>query len=269
VSSSRFPPCITDRRSGRRLGRGGRWCGPASCPCSTLARPACAGACEQGASSATASQHGGQPLRWPASVAASQHGSTPVHPSTAVSPGEPQVAARQGAASPAARHSQCGQPNVPLLARPLPGATARWLASAARAARLPARCRALPCTPAPAWPVLLPPVRLRARVRRSPHVCPRRGLRVVGVPATRSRVPDTTSQPSCVTSACRHCHRRPCPQQPRRNLRGIATALPSLRVVRATRPHASPRAHPALRRRHEVSIVYTLVTSFHHVSRFK
>jgi hypothetical protein len=41
--------------------------------------------------------------------------------------------------------SQRGQPDVPLLARPLPGATSRWPASAARAGRLAARCHCAVC----------------------------------------------------------------------------------------------------------------------------
>jgi hypothetical protein len=61
--------------------------------------------------------------------------------------------------------------------------------------------RSLPCMSTPAWPVRVPPARPRARVRHGPHVCPRRGLRVVGVPATRSRAPGTISRASCVTLA--------------------------------------------------------------------
>jgi hypothetical protein len=110
---------------------------------------------------------------------------------------------------------------------------------------------------APARLVRVPQARPRARVRR--------GLRVAGVPATRSRVPDATSRASRVTSVCR----RPCPQQLRRNLRDIAAASLSLRVVRTARPRDSPRARPAARRRRKVSIFYVLVTSFHRVSRFK
>jgi hypothetical protein len=124
-------------------------------------------------------------------------------------------------------------------------------------ARRPACVVARPCTQArqclqaspplhtcPSVAVRVPPARPCARVRRGPHVCPRRGLRVVGVPATRSRVPGATSRASCVIPVCRRCHRRPCPQQPRRNLRSVAAASPSLRVVRAARPCTSPRARP-------------------------
>jgi hypothetical protein len=109
--------------------------------------------------------------------------------------------------------------------------------------------------------------RAPARLVRVPQARPRvrRGLRVAGVPATRSRVPDATSRASRVTPVCR----RPCPQQLRRNLRGIVAASLSLRVVHTARPRASPRARPAARRRRKVSIFYVLVTSFHRVSRFK
>jgi hypothetical protein len=115
---------------------------------------------------------------------------------------------------------------------------------------------------APAWPMRVSPARPRARVRRGPHVCPRRGLRVAGMPATRSCVSGATSRASCVTPACRRCHRRSCLHQPRCNLRGIAAA-------RATRPRTLPRANPAVRRHRGVSIVYTLVTLFRHISRLK
>jgi hypothetical protein len=121
------------------------------------------------------------------------------------------------------------------------------------------RCSRPSC--APARPVRVPPAQPRARVGRGPCVCPRRGLRVAGVPGATSRV-------SCVTPSCRHCHHRSCPQQPRRNLRGIAAASLSLRVVRVARPRASPRARPVVRRRRGVSIVYALVTLFRHVSCF-
>jgi hypothetical protein len=77
-----------------------------------------------------------------------------------------------------------------------------------------------PYATAPAWPVRVPPARPRAQVQRGSHVCPWRGLHMAGVPATRSRVPGVTSRASCVTPVCRRCHRRPCPQQPWRNLRG-------------------------------------------------
>jgi hypothetical protein len=48
-------------------------------------------------------------------------------------------------------------------------------------------------------------------------------------------------------------------------------ASPSLvlRVVRIARRRVSPRARLAVHRRCEVSIVYVLVTLFHHVARFK
>jgi hypothetical protein len=174
------------------------------------------------------------------------------------------------------------RPSQPPLLHPRRGQPARVRASSAQPARRPTCAVARPCTQArqclqaspplhtcPSVAVRVPLARPCACVRRGPHVCPRCGLRVVGVPAARSRVPGATSRASCVTPVCRRCHRRPCPQQPRRNLRSVATASPSLRVVRAARPRTSPRARPVVRRRRGVSIVYTLVTSFRHVSCFK
>jgi hypothetical protein len=83
--------------------------------------------------------------------------------------------------------------------------------------------RSLPSTPAPAWPVCVPPARPHARVRHGPHVCPRRGLRVVGAPA---------------------------PPGPARPPRRAAPTPPSLVPRRATPPRARPaeprpRARPA------------------------
>jgi hypothetical protein len=119
-------------------------------------------------------------------------------PSTVMRPSRPcyRTCARRGPAA-------CGPPAWPPVAR-----SQRSSAALARVVR-PSR--------APARPVRVPPARPRARVRRGPHVYPRRGLRVVGLLATRSLVPDVTSRASRVTPACRRCHRRWCPQQPRRS----------------------------------------------------
>jgi hypothetical protein len=151
-----------------------------------------------------------------------------------------------------------------------------WLGpSAARLERLarPSRVGATRCSwpgCAPARPVRVPPARPRARVWCGPCVCPRRGLALAFGAACVCAL-DVV----CVWLACPRLARvcpvqpRAHPVQPRRNLRGVAAASPSLRVLRAARPRALPRARPVVRRRRGVSIVYALVISFRHVSRFK
>jgi hypothetical protein len=115
-----------------------------------------------------------------------------------------------------ARHgpAACGPPAWPPVARSQRSSAALARVGATRCSRLAWLVRP---SRAPARPVRVPPAWPRARVRRGPHVYPRRGLRVVGLLATRSLVPDVTSRASRVTPACRRCHRRWCPQQPRRS----------------------------------------------------